>query len=66
MKNISIEPFYLDAGDLFEQKPGLCGSLHEIARAAGFRRPESILKRVPAGKKLVPIMALVNTKNKGE
>lgn len=60
MKNIDLSPFILDLGDIKETRPSLCQSVAEIARVTGFRRTESILKRVPAGKKLIQIVAMVD------
>lgn len=55
-----LKPYFLDMAQIKQTNPQVCGSIAEMARAAGFRRPESILRRVPAGKKLVPILTLVD------
>jgi hypothetical protein len=60
MKEVDLSPFILDLGDIKETKPSLCQSVAEIARVNGFRRPESILKRGPSGKKLVQIVAMID------
>jgi len=66
MRKVNLSPFILDLGDILETRPQLCANVREIAARAGFRRPESILKRVPAGKKLVPIMCLVSEVRDGQ
>jgi len=58
-REIDIKAYCLDIGDLKIDRPDICGNITEMALRAGYRRPESILRHVPAGKMLIPVMCLV-------